>query len=148
MLLRWLSATHPSAEISEVAWASINQSSWHSHEEVSKVFMDLARAQHSQGIVDPDVQTGLGVLFYTSSDFGRAKDCFEAALSVKPTVNFVCLFKYKTAVEFLAGLPVMEQTWIIVVERIQARRISGRIQRSSKFAADVCSSDLQRRCSL
>jgi len=85
MLLRWLSAAYPSAEISEAAWASINQSSWHSHEEVTKVFMDLARAQHSKGIVDPDVQAGLGVLFYTSSDFDRAKDCFEAALSVKPT---------------------------------------------------------------
>lgn len=87
MLLRWLSATYPSAEIPATAWESIKQSSWHSHDQVTQVFINLARSQNGQGIMDPDVQTGLGVLFYTSSEFDRAKDCFEAALSGRPMVS-------------------------------------------------------------
>ncbi|OSC97435.1 peroxisome targeting signal receptor [Trametes coccinea BRFM310] len=84
MLLRWLSAHVPDANISEEAWKSLQNSSWHSQEQVTEAFLKVAREQYSRGEIDPDVQIGLGVLFYTSSDYDRAKDCFEAALSIRP----------------------------------------------------------------
>ncbi|RDX41796.1 peroxisome targeting signal receptor [Lentinus brumalis] len=84
MLLRWLDARFPDAGISEEAWKSLTNSSWHSQEQVTEAYLKVAREQYSRGEVDPDVQIGLGVLFYTSSEYDRAKDCFEAALSMRP----------------------------------------------------------------
>lgn len=46
--------------------------------------MSLARQQHSQGILDPEVQIALGVLSYSNSEYERAQDCFSSALSVRP----------------------------------------------------------------
>jgi peroxin-5 len=59
-------------------------SAWDTHSRVTDVFLNLARDQHSKGVLDGDVQIGLGVLFYTNSEYDRAKDCFEAALSARP----------------------------------------------------------------
>ncbi|KAL1942042.1 hypothetical protein VTO73DRAFT_6572 [Trametes versicolor] len=84
MLLRWLNAHIPGADIPEEAWKSLQNSSWHSQEQVTEAFLKVAREQYNRDQIDPDVQIGLGVLFYTSSDYDRAKDCFEAALSIRP----------------------------------------------------------------
>ncbi|CCM01916.1 uncharacterized protein FIBRA_03988 [Fibroporia radiculosa] len=84
MLLQWLRARYPSLDIPEAAWQSLKGAAWNSHEKVTDVFLKLAREQFSRGEMDPDVQIGLGILFYTSSEFDRAKDCFEAALAVRP----------------------------------------------------------------
>ncbi|KAH8119266.1 TPR-like protein [Phellopilus nigrolimitatus] len=84
-LLRWLGARFPSSVASDSeASASLRQSHWASREHVTDAFLSVARAQHAAGVVDADVQTGLGILFYTSSDYDRAQDCFGTALGVRP----------------------------------------------------------------
>ncbi|KAF8502275.1 peroxisome targeting signal receptor [Russula emetica] len=85
MLLRWLRARFPDASTPPDAQEAITKSSWHSHDIVTEAFLNVARTQHAQGVIDPDVQLALGVLFYTNNTYDRAKDCFEAALSIRPT---------------------------------------------------------------
>lgn len=93
MLLRWLHARFPDYPISEDAWKSLTGAGWHSHERVTEAFLGLAREQYARGEMDPDVQIALGVLFYASSEFDRAKDCFEAALTVRPKVSLLSVMQ-------------------------------------------------------
>nr|XP_025034964.1 PEX5-related protein isoform X1 [Pelodiscus sinensis] len=51
-------------------------------EEVKELYLEAA---HQNGeMIDPDLQTGLGVLFHLNREFNRAIDAFNAALTVRP----------------------------------------------------------------
>jgi len=67
---------------------------WASHQDVTDMFLDLARQQYSdKGIVDPDVQVGLGTLYYMMGEYGEATDCWTAALGERPNVSTSQLYE-------------------------------------------------------
>lgn len=95
-LERWLQDTYPHVATSVLAaQREPSNNPWDRHSRVVDMFLAAARAGpevregpgkaavRSQA-VDADVQVGLGVLFYSNSDYDRARDCFEAALGVNP----------------------------------------------------------------
>ncbi|KAF8713741.1 Tetratricopeptide repeat, partial [Rhizoctonia solani] len=58
---------------------------WAGHELTTDLFLRVARSQHASGQpVDPDVQSGLGTLYYANGEYDKAVDCFASALSIRP----------------------------------------------------------------
>ena len=55
------------------------------HERVTSLFIRAAQISPSGPLLDPDVQVGLGVLFYGAEEYEKAVDCFEAALASTET---------------------------------------------------------------
>lgn len=51
------------------------------HDKVTSLFIRAAQLSPQGNSMDPDVQVGLGVLFYGAEDHSKAVDCFEAALA-------------------------------------------------------------------
>lgn len=51
------------------------------HEKVTAQFIRAAQLSPDGEHMDPDVQVGLGVLFYGAEEYDKAVDCFEAALT-------------------------------------------------------------------
>ncbi|KAI9838601.1 MAG: hypothetical protein M1819_004915 [Sarea resinae] len=51
------------------------------HEKVTELYISAAQLSPDGDHMDPDVQVGLGVLFYGAEEYEKAVDCFSAALA-------------------------------------------------------------------
>lgn len=83
-LERWLSTKYPQiispddlAPDSELGFTDRHLL----HDKVTSLFIRAAQLSPDGEHMDPDVQVGLGVLFYGAEEYSKAVDCFEAALA-------------------------------------------------------------------
>ncbi|CAG8533489.1 2725_t:CDS:2 [Diversispora eburnea] len=130
-LERWITAKYPDI----VTRAAPMHNIMTTHERVTDLFLQAARNAPEGQAMDPDVQVGLGVLFYGSENYdkavdstlansGRPEDAIEAyhkALELKPTfvrarfnlgVSCLNIGCYHEAAEHLLGALSMHQTGI------------------------------------
>ncbi|MCJ1401927.1 Peroxisomal membrane signal receptor PTS1 [Xylographa trunciseda] len=83
-LERWLSTKYPQiiapADLSQAAEVGFTDRQ-QLHEKVTNLFIRAAQLSPDGEHMDPDVQVGLGVLFYGDEEYEKAVDCFAAALA-------------------------------------------------------------------
>ncbi|CAO3595763.1 unnamed protein product [Absidia cylindrospora] len=80
-LEKWITERYPELVGNTAAPTTANPFELHQH--VTDLFLSAARQAPDQAM-DPDVQVGLGVLFYGSGDLEKAVDCFVSALNGRP----------------------------------------------------------------
>ena len=83
-LERWLSVKYPQiippnglSSDADIGFTDRHQL----HEKVTGYFIQAAQLSPDGEHMDPDVQVGLGVLFYGQEEYDKAVDCFSAALA-------------------------------------------------------------------
>ncbi|KAK8049817.1 hypothetical protein PG994_011547 [Apiospora phragmitis] len=83
-LERWLSVKYPSiispADLSQATDLGFTDRQI-LHDKITKLFIKAANLSPGGERMDPDVQVGLGVLFYGAEEYAKAVDCFSAALA-------------------------------------------------------------------
>ncbi|KAL8768558.1 MAG: hypothetical protein Q9209_005243 [Squamulea sp. 1 TL-2023] len=83
-LERWLSTKYPNIlppdQISQASAMGFTDRHL-LHEKVTAHFIRAAQLSPAGASMDPDVQVGLGVLFYGCEEYTKAVDCFESALA-------------------------------------------------------------------
>ena len=84
-LERWLSVKYPSLAPPESLTQEGELGGFTDrhllHEKVTNLFIQAAQLSPAGPNLDPDVQVGLGVLFYGAEEYDKAVDCFNAALA-------------------------------------------------------------------
>ena len=82
-LERWLATKYPSLIKEPLsADAEMGFTDRHLlHQKVTNLYIEAAQLSPSGEQMDPDVQVGLGVLFYGVEEYDKAVDCFGAALA-------------------------------------------------------------------
>ena len=78
-LERYILTSHPDLQPSIPVPNRI--SSYALHERVSEIYLKCVRASNK---VDPDIQMGLGVLFYLAGEYDKSIDCFETVVRIRP----------------------------------------------------------------
>ncbi|KAG9307257.1 hypothetical protein G9A89_017085 [Geosiphon pyriformis] len=79
-LERWITAKYPEIVSSAAPMDGVLDT----HSRVTDLFLRTARNVPEGQEMDADVQVGLGVLFYGSSNYEKAVDCFVSALKSRP----------------------------------------------------------------
>jgi peroxin-5 len=61
---------------------------WSLHQRLTEQYLAVAREQYRErGEVDPDVQVGLGTLYYMMGEYDEARGCWVNALGERPDVR-------------------------------------------------------------
>ncbi|KAI7864415.1 hypothetical protein BDF14DRAFT_1834704 [Spinellus fusiger] len=81
ILERWITERYPEFSREALPYSA---SPYELHTHVTDMFLAAARQAPDGAQMDPDVQVGLGVLFYGSGDLDKAIDCFVVALKGRP----------------------------------------------------------------
>jgi peroxin-5 len=91
MLNDWIASKFPAIHAKHEGKDFQTMPVYELYDHVTSMFLEAARQDAARDVVNPDVQVGLGILFYNSGQYDKAVDCFNTALKVRPNVSAASL---------------------------------------------------------